>query len=508
MQDQRLTAHPISIAQIVRATCLSLGVAALANEVQAQAPDYAPPPGEVVLSTDLAMVQPVVGPPIQVIGGVFRFRHVFIGPGTKVRGVGSRPMVWVVDSMTVAGELSVSGEDGQPVVVLNSAQLAAAAGRGGAAGGDGGAGSPSTIARSMFGATGNGAGNGVGLGGAGGGLGIGPYLYMPNDQGSGGGGGAFATQGDPFFLSPALAGTAFPQRQGQGGFGGHSGLPGALSRNVPGGLAGVRPFLDATNENDFFGFGFDVARLRSIQGELPQLVGGGGGGGGGDLAPNNNPLDPNFGNDAMGGGGGGGGGCLVVVATGGITIWNPGRITANGGNGGGGEQAASCNAGGGGGAGAGGLVVLASFGQIVLQVQGETYANRDYDFVVSADGGVCRTGSFGSVTVPHKYPMNGQPTILGTTYDRLPLGGFGGLGIVQLVTRPGDNSDGTNTLLDDNIVLMRGSRILGGAEKRRYLAWRGYENAAGVRVDDFGAPTAIGSNEGDIRPAPVLIPLF
>ena len=57
-------------------------------------------------------------------------------------------------------------------------------------------------------------------------------------------------------------------------------------------------------------------------------------------------------------------------------------------------------------------------------------------------------------------------------------------------------------------LLVRGSSILRGAEKRRYLAWRGYENAAGVRVDDFGAPTAIGSNEGDIRPAPVLIPLF
>ncbi len=475
----------------------------------AQVYDYVPPPGDIVLSTDDTLIQPVGGPPIRVTGGVFRFRHVYIGPGTKVRGVGSKPMLWLVDTMTIAGELSVSGSDGQSVDTLNSANFPAAGGQGGAAGGDGGVGSPSALARSLTGGRGNGVGNALGLGGAGGILAVGSlFTFPPQQHGSGGGGGAFATFGDPHYRSPALAGTAFPQRGGQGGFGGNAGPSGSAGRNVPGGVAGLRPFADTTDENDFLGYGYDVARSRFVPGELPFFVGGGGGGGGGDLAPNANPLDPNWINDARGAGGGGGGGCLIVAAGTGITVYAPGRITANGGHGGGGEQAGSCNAGGGGGGGAGGLIVLGTAGSIMLQVQGETYANRDYDFVVSADGGVCRTGAFGPVVVPGKYPGNGLNTIAGGDYDRLGLGGFGGMGIVQFVVPPGDNSDGTNTYLDDRIVLMRGAFPLFGAEKRRYLAWRGYENANGVRVDDFGNPTNIGSNEGDIRPAPVLVPLF
>jgi hypothetical protein len=473
----------------------------------AQTLDYAPPPGDVVLSTDSTLVQPTSGPPILVTGGVFRFRHVFIGPGTRVRGVGSRPMVWLVESMTIAGELSVSGEDGSPVETLQSANVPAPGGLGGAGGGHGGAGSPSAIQRDLLGQPGNGVGNVPDLGGGGGQLAVGIYTYLPDDHGSGGGGGTFATLGDPHYPSPALAGTSFAQRRGQGGFGGR-GTSGSPSRNVAGGVAGASPFADATSENDFFGAAFDVARLRVVRGELTQLVGGGGGGGGGDLAPNNNPNDPNFALDGKGGGGGGGGGCLVVAASSGITVFNPGRITADGGFGGGGEQAASCNAGGGGGAGAGGLVVLASLGQIVLQVRGETYANRDYDFVMSADGSVCRTGFFDSPVVRSKYPANGQATIAGAVYDSKPLGGFGGMGIVQILARPGDNSDGTNTHLDDNIVLLRNGGILRGGEKQRFLAWRGFDDANGVRVDDFGNPTNVGSNEGDIRPSPVLMPIF
>ncbi|MFY9345795.1 MAG: hypothetical protein WAT39_25110, partial [Planctomycetota bacterium] len=184
-------------------------------------------------------------------------------------------------------------------------------------------------------------------------------------------------------------------------------------------------------------------------------------------------------------------------------------ITADGGNGGGGSAAASCWFAGGGGGGAGGLMILAARVHVELHVKGETYANNDYEFVLSADGGVTTTGTFGTPVVVAKYPANGQPTIPGTMYDSAPLGGFGGMGVVQLMTPAGTgNPDGTNTILDDNIRVIRNGVLLGGAQKQRFLAWRGYVNAAGVRVDDFGVPTNIQGNEGDIRPAPALLPLF
>ena len=58
-----------------------------------------------------------------------------------------------------------------------------------------------------------------------------------------------------------------------------------------------------------------------------------------------------------------------------------------------------------------------------------------------------------------------------------------------------------------NGELRRRERSRSLAPKRAYLAWRGYANAQGVLVDDFGAPTNIQGNEGDIRPAPVLLRL-
>jgi hypothetical protein len=96
----------------------------------------------------------------------------------------------------------------------------------------------------------------------------------------------------------------------------------------------------------------------------------------------------------------------------------------------------------------------------------------------------------------------------GSIYDSAPLGGFGGMGVIELVTRPGNNADGTNTVLDDGIILVRNGQLLLGTEKQRYLAWRGFPNTAGVPVDDSGNPTNIGSNEGDIRPTPTLLPLL
>jgi hypothetical protein len=266
-------------------------------------------------------------------------------------------------------------------------------------------------------------------------------------------------------------------------------------------------------------------------------VGGGGGGGGGDSAHNNScsPTDSSFINDYSGGGGGGGGGVLIVKALGTITVTSTGKIIADGGHGGGGEQAGSCNQGGGGGAGSGGMVVLMSATKIVLHAHGNPINKRylygadsagllgsDYDFVLSADGGVCLTGDFAQPLITDKYPASGQTMTGGITYDQRPLGALGGMGLVQLMVPPGNDGEtlgstvvGTGTRLDDAIEFMLrdgvspDARLATPAEKKALLAWRGFANPnnPNTRVDDYGAPLAIGNNEGDIRPSPILMPV-
>jgi hypothetical protein len=75
---------------------------------------------------------------------------------------------------------------------------------------------------------------------------------------------------------------------------------------------------------------------------------------------------------------------------------------------------------------------------------------------------------------------------------------------------PGENlTDSTNTRLDDNIFfrLPGSTQDLIGANKRQLLGWRGFPNALNSFVDDFGNPTNISNNEGDIRPSPTLMPV-
>jgi len=479
------------------ARCL-FAICASSSFAFAQLLDFTATAPETVLDTDSTQVQPTVGPPITVTGGLFRFRNVRIPPGTVVRGVGSKPMVWIVDHMVVDGELTVSGADGQIVHTIGGADIPALGGRGGANGGHGGAGSTQVFSQTLSGQAGNGPGDSAGLGGGGG------QLSLPAgcSRGSGGGGGALATLGDPHYKTPAGTGTSFVQRSGVGGFG-CLGASGAATRSLqgggPGGLLG--------SGNLFFGSGYDVHQGAWIQGTLPVPIGGAGGGGGGDRSHDNLLLSPAFVSDARGGGGGGGGGCLVIISLTDLVVGPTGRVTANGGNGGAGERSPASTSGGGGG-GSGGTLILAALGRIQLHVKGETYANDDYDFTLSADGGVCRTSVFSPPIVLGKYPNSGQPTISGAVYDQVPLGGFGGMGIVQLFARPGGNSDGTNTILDDSIDVWRNGALLTGAQKQRYLAWRGYPDAQGVFVDDSGTPTNIGDDEGDIRPAPYLLPLL
>jgi len=478
--------------------------------------DYAPTSVETVLSTSFTQIVPVSGLPKNVSGGVFRFRNVTIPNGAIVKGQGPNPMVWLcTGDFRVDGLLTVEGGRGARVDTLASANFAKAGGIGGPGGGNGGDGSPSGIARDVRGANGNGPMQVPGIGGRGGAMSCIAGCMTGDGGGSGGGGGTLATQGDPWYRAPALPGSAFRQREGGGGDG-CSGTAGARTAGLAGGDAAPLVFVDARADNDFFGTTVDFNRGIRINGEIAAPVGGGGGGGGGDQSFNMScGPNPNFANDNSGGGGGGGGGVLIVKALGVIEVSSTGRISADGGHGGGGEQAGACNQGGGGGAGAGGMVILMSSKSIVLHAHGSAtrwnYAQNDYDFCVSADGGVCLTGTFagngGAALVAAKYPASGVPVMPGNQYDRNPLGGFGGMGVVQLMAPIGlDNADQTNTRLDDNIIVYRDGVLQGGEAKERILAWRGVPDDQGVRRDDFGGLVDIGIDEGDIRPAPQLLP--
>ena len=455
----------------------------LCTQATAQLYDYEPT-NDAILNTNYQIIKAKNGPLIPVRNGLFVFRNVKIPRGVEIRGVGTNPMIWIVTGdFTVEGQLSVDGFEGQGVDTLNSANFPVAGGIPGAAGGMGGKGSPSSTQRSARGGTGQGPLLTPGIGGGGGALtqGSSNSNYAP-----GGGGGSFATQGDPRFLYQNIPGHLF---KGTGGAGR------SVNGPVGGGAAGPKIFLDRRVENDFWGLGFDVWQKRFIVGELPALMGGSGGGGGGDRYAS--PMFP-WQNDEKGGAGGGGGGALVIYSLGRIIVGATGRITANGGHGGGGEDARSCRHGGGGGGGAGGLVVLAARSYVELHVRGETYAKGDFNFCVSADGGVGINSGFGRPIRMTKYQR---------TVGSLNAGGFGGLGIVQIITRPGSNSDGTNTVLDDGIRLVKGMQTLRGTEKQRYLGWRGWPDQNGVRVDDFGKRT-VADMAGDIRPSPVLLPIF
>ena len=509
--------------------------------------EYEPTANEIVLNTGFTQVVPKAGLPFTVSGGVFNFRNVTIPQGVTVIGQGPNPMVWLCSGkFTVAGTLQARGGQGARVDTLNSANFAKAGGIGVCGGGNGGDGTPSATQRDLRGGTGRGPLQEAGKGGKGGYIAClsGCYTgsgYNSSGGGSGGGGGTLATEGDPNWrgspgatnpnVSPTTN-TEFQQKQGFGGSG-CSGGSGSRTGFLRGGEPGDKVFTDTRTDNNFWGSAINVNRGLRITGELSQPIGGGGGGGGGDTAwtPTCSLTANDPANDYSGGGGGGGGGVLIIKALDDITILSTGNINANGGNGGGGEQVGSCGEAGGGGAGAGGMVVLMSAKSIRIEAHGTAtaspprflygagagapYQGNDYNFAVSADGGVCVTGGFGSVNLTEKYPGSGSTMLAGATYDAEPLGALGGMGIVQMMVPPGENlTDGTNTRLDDNIKFFLPGQLstpieptpLSGAAKRSLLAWRGFPNAAGQFVDDFGVATNIGDNEGDIRPAPTLLP--
>ncbi|MFT4513179.1 MAG: hypothetical protein ACI89X_002613 [Planctomycetota bacterium] len=505
--------------------------------------DYRPLANEVVLNTSFTQVVPENGLPFTVNGGVFRFDDVTIPQGVTVRGQGPNPMIWQCSGkFTVHGTLTVSGGDGARVDTLRAANVAKAGGIGACGGGNGGEGTPSGSGRDQAGGTGRGPGQVPGTGGRGGVLACdtvcynntSPTFYNGSGGGSGGGGGGMATQGDLNWtglpagflqtitpnqtaIPTVTIGTSFQQLYGFGGAG-CSGSTTARSAFLVGGVPGDVVFSDSRRDNNFWGSAIDLNRRLRITGELQAPVGGGGGGGGGDTCgPDGQPWFMDF----SGGGGGGGGGVIIVQALEEITVTSTGTISADGGNGGGGEQAGNCGNAGGGGGGAGGMIVLMSAKSINIEAHGSPALNRylygtppnaefagqDYSFAVSADGGICKVGDFGTGTdVDRKYQASGQPMWDAVRYDSNPVGGVGGMGVVQLMAPPGDNDDNTNTVLDDNIhfIMPNTGEVVQGLRKQQLLGWRGFADETGAYYDDFGVLTS--NAEGDIRPAPVLLP--
>lgn len=430
--------------------------------------DFRPSIPTVELNTEFARVLPSNGPEVTVIGGVFRFNDVVIPRGTVVRGTGKNPMVWLATGdFRVDGELRVDGGDGADVTTLNSANLPTAGGRGSCGGGNGGLGSPETTTTSQKGQNGFGAG-GIKDGGGGGGE-VACGAAGSTDFGSGGGGGSHSVKGDPGFSVFAND----PLASGIGGAG-NVGL-GQNARAVPGGLAGPRILADDDPDNDFWGRLLDKDGAV-IFGELTAPVAGSGGGGGGDRTKAANCVETNFFNDEKGGGGGGGAGVLIVKALGRIIVGPKGLISANGGNGGGGEDLGTGRLGGGGGGGSGGMVVLSSSQGIDIYQHGGLWANRDTEFAITADGGIGINRAPNARTT--KYPTAGG--------GRVNNGGYGGLGIIQLMAPAGQDKDnggaGTGNPQDDFI------RYLDSGDNE-------IQNKTGMLVN------------GELRPNPVIMPV-
>ncbi len=431
--------------------------------------DYGPLTKEVVLNTDFTTVTPKNGPPFTVSGGVFSFRNVEIPAGVTVRGVGPNPMVFLATgNVEVRGHLSVNGGDGASVDTLNSANFPTAGGAGACSGGNGGQGSPKTGMVSLTGEDGFGPRQFPGGGGKGG-----KTDCTGTGAGAGGGGGSQAVQGDPDYYGQYKKGTSNFHKiiEGHGGVGRGGSPPPA------GGAAGPILFKDSSDINNFWGRQV-TPKGEVVTGELKAPVGGSGGGGGGDRSSGARcQATTNYIMDEKAGGGGGAGGALVIKALGKITVGPQGLISADGGNGGGGEMAGSSFQGGGGGGGSGGMVVLMSATGIDIYKHGGTWSSGtkpwNSDFAITADGGIGASSGRRLKYIGAGYWNTGRPN----------LGGFGGMGVVQLMTPPGSDSDGTKNVLDDNIQVLESSgKPAPSGDKIRYL---------------FG---------GDIRPNPILMP--
>lgn len=362
----------------------------------------------VIISTDADTIQggPNGFPTNQqaIIGGIINVRDLRVEPGARVTFIGSNTVtILATGNVDIDGILSVDGGDNPGVGTLNTTNQPELGASGGPGGGDGGVASFRTSQSTPRGGPGFGAFNVPGLGGEGGETGYAPggACAKDNRRGAGGGGGALGNdvrydwQGN-FLRCQTLIGMDI-ERGITGSFDG----TGAVSQNQPsqGGAPGPQPFIDSSDENNFFGT-LLTADGRQIRGELARLWAGAGGGGGGDAVRSATfPLTPfTITGDEKGCGGGGGAGGIEILVLGrtrgstdpfrpggsdprpiGVTVGPTGSISADGGTGNGGENTSFFDrVGGGSGGGSGGHIVVSCASNI--WISGEATATSVGEF--------------------------------------------------------------------------------------------------------------------------------
>ena len=396
-------------------------------------------PGQtIVLSTDSDVITSVDGLTQPVVNGVLDVASLRVRAGGNLIFVGpNTATILATDFVTVEGLISVNGGDNSGVTSLGTANQpeTGAAGQGG--GGDGGAGSAFTSQSTPRGSPGAGAFSIPGLGGGGGETTFAPSggCASENRRGAGGGGGTFASspvryfvQGDSGLLPLAICQTLLGM-DGEAGFPGSFDGTGADSGtgSAEGGVMGPSPFLDSSDDNDFFGT-MITAEGQQIRGELPRVWAGAGGGGGGDAVTSAIfPRTPfNASNDEKGSGGGGGAGGLLILSIGDISVLGSGRVTADGGTGGGGENTNFFDrVGGGSGGGSGGHIVMSSAASIRLH--SEATATTVMDFY--------------------------QDTVTAIVHEKRPVRALGGQGGAGRQDRCGADQDGETNWRSDAIPL-------------------------------------------------------
>jgi len=373
------------------------------------------------------------------VGGVVDLRNMTIEAGGTLRVRGpNRLLINATGDVILRGTLDASGANASDVILTNTGGTKESGGVGGPGGGRGGDANEVVTNSTPRGGSGQGPGvqNGGGQGGETG--------FAPESAGKdarrpgGGGGGRFARdQGAGLLTENGVAGNML-----------------AKSAITPttfpaGGAAGVGPFVDGDNENDFFGThpvvsGGQITRL--VRGELPSLWAGYGGGGGGNADPSNSFPTPNWtaASDEKGGAGGGGGGGVHIRALGRILFGTAAQLRCNGGRGGLGENTlGQDHVGGSGGSGSGGHVILetASFVDFTDGGAGVNATLRDW---VQAVGGPRVTGT-------------------ATPVDPVSFGGAGGPGVIQIhvpnTVAPPTNSSLTSDIVVPNLAVSSGNAL-------------------------------------------------
>ena len=367
------------------------------------------------------------------LNGVVDVRNLHIQEGGEIRVQGPNPMrINATGDVRIDGKLDLGGFNAKDVATLNTGNQVETGGAGAAGGGKGGNASEVTTSSTPRGGRGDGPFRSGRLGGEGGETGFSPASAGKDARRPGGGGGGR-------FARDFTSGTITPNGcsvVAESGGNGHPTTTGAVTGLQParGGLPGNGPFLDSSDQNDFFGTRPIVVAgnlVGLVRGELTSIWAGYGGGGGGNANPATRFPTPNwnFGSDEKGGGGGGAAGGLHVKALGRIIFGPLGTIEANGGRGGTGENTNFLDhVGGTGGGGSGGHVILESASQVDFTSDGLISVTSGLDFV-QACGPNRKVGNTEYVEAQYRAYSNG---------------GAGGAGVVQIhvpdnVAEPSDS---------------------------------------------------------------------